>query len=76
MSYEATGYEALVLTPGSFVIERYTYKRQNGGEGVQWCVHRVESGGGLAQLTVCDTRKAAAQFVESLSREQAQGEKP
>lgn len=60
---EKTGYEAEVLTPGSFVIERYVYTREKGGEGVQWCVHRVDAEGGLSQLGAFDTRHEAANFI-------------
>ena len=59
-----TGYETGVLTPGSYVIERYVYTRATGSKGVQWIVHRVSAHGGLDQFTACDTRSEAARFIE------------
>lgn len=58
-----TGCEMDVLTPGSFVIERYIYNRANGSKGVQWCVHQVSKAGGLTQLIACNTRREAAEFI-------------
>jgi hypothetical protein len=59
-----TGHEAEVLTPGSFVIERYVYSRLDGKTGVQWIVHRVSKHGGLEQLIACKTRREAAHYIE------------
>jgi hypothetical protein len=51
------------VTPGSLIIERYRYEGPRGGHGVQWCVHRVEGDGALAQLYVADSRRAAAKWA-------------
>ena len=56
-----------LLTHGSFVIERYIYKRPSGTDGVQWVVHRVEKNGELSHLIACDTRRAAAEYIAAAS---------
>jgi hypothetical protein len=57
-----------ILPPGSYVIERYVYTRPNGnGEGVQWCVHRVEKDGSVSQLFTTDTRREAAEVIAAAS---------
>ena len=69
MNVAVTGREAEVLTPGSFVIERYEYISGRGAPGVQWLVHRVSRAGGLEQLRAFDTRREAAQFIAADQRE-------
>jgi hypothetical protein len=55
-----------VFSEGSLVIERYRYESPRGRPGIQWVVHMVK-GGELAQLTVKDTRREAAEYVAALS---------
>lgn len=48
-----------MLTPGSILVERYVYATRTGGEGVQWCVHKVGRDGSLDQLHVGESRREA-----------------
>ena len=58
-------FPASILTPGSFVIERYVYTRSNGKTGVQWIVHRFVKDGVAEHLIACDTRREAARYIEA-----------